>query len=240
MSKQRCAPRVVECRRQQRGFLISRLVALNCTTIAMVMFTAQCGGSEQGAPIGTDAATSTVGSASGSSGETGAATGTWTTTGENQNAYVFEGKTFTFEYPLVWQVLQPNSQVRPKPLEAAVVGPGNQTDGVTMYVFKARGFETDEDARDHLARLRKEVRRNGGRLIEGPTAFRSGEDDFTAFYVSFEGRDRIVHQLTLMYLRGRVYRFTCDFLASHGPDIDEGCKHTLETLEIKGLGDVPQ
>jgi hypothetical protein len=132
------------------------------------------------------------------------------------------------------------TEIEAEPLETALVGPGNQTDAVKMYVFEDAGFDNDQEAREHVARLRSDIRKNGAKLIARPVVFRREEDDFTAFYVSFRDRDKIMHQLTLMYFDGRVYRFTCEFLFAHGPDMDAGCKHSLETLIIKGLGDVPE
>jgi hypothetical protein len=215
-----------------------RVATWTFLALAAILVSAQCGGSAESAPpTATHRATTTAAAGS----ETGPTTEQSATTGGATYAY-FEGKTFTFEYPIVWTVLRPTSQLEPEPLESALVGPGNQTDAVTMYVFRARGFDTDQEARAHIASLRRDIRRNGGRIIEGPTAFRSPKDDFTAFFVSFassESSGRIVRQIGLIYFRGRVYRFTCEFLSSHGAAMDEGCKHALETLKIEGLGKVP-
>jgi hypothetical protein len=128
-------------------------------------------------------------------------------------------------------------------LEVALVGPGNQTDGVTVHVFRARGFETEKDVRQHAAQLRQDVRKESGRLIEEPTAYWDGED-FAAFYVSYSGRspvgDKIVRQVAQLFFRGRLYRLTCQFAPSHAAEMDEGCTHALDTLKIEGLGEVPQ
>jgi hypothetical protein len=130
------------------------------------------------------------------------------------------------------------AEVEPEPLETALVGPGNDTDAVTVYVFKARGFDSNQEAREFVASLRRDARKQG-RLIGGPTAFRSAEQGMTAFYVAIKREDRVMQQIGLIYFRGRAYRFSCNFLGSHAADMDAGCKLALDSLEIDGLKDVP-
>lgn len=129
-------------------------------------------------------------------------------------------------------------------MEVAFVGPGNRTDAVTMQVYKEGPFETKQDVQQHVAQLREDVKRNeSGRLIEGPTAFWDGKR-FAGFYVSYRGRsplgDRLMRQVAQLYFGGRLYLFSCQFVPSHGPAMDEGCKHALRTLKIEGLRDIPQ
>jgi hypothetical protein len=195
-------------------------------------------------PASRNTGTSTTGVSSGPSSDTGFTSDSSPTTSEVPPSKVFESETYAFEYPLAWRILQRAAQ-DPRAVEVALVGPGNQTDAVTMEVLKERPFETKQEVQQHVAQLREDVTGSeSGRLIEGPTAFWDGKKNFAGFYVSYRGRgpfgDKLVRQVAQLYFGGRLYRFSCQFVPSHGPAMDEGCKHALETLEIEGLDEIPQ
>jgi hypothetical protein len=210
--------------------------------LASVLATVQCSGESASPPAVADAGTSTSGVSSEPSPDAAATTeGSGTTTSEGEPWKVFEGETFSFEYPAAWQILDAPPQPGETPLEQALVGPGNQTDGVAMQVFEERGFETEREVRRQVAAIREQVRRESGRLVEGPEAFWDGENQaifFTSYIGPFPLGGKLARQVAQIYVRQRVYRFACQYAPSHEAEMDEGCSHALETLTIDGLGKV--
>lgn len=230
----------VLCFREMRGTFGLTRTAVATYALAVLLLGAGCGGGEGSGPRNTEEAApgTEEPSISDTASETAATTSESpsTETGTSETS-IFEGETFSFEYPSSWQILRSEPTSGPRPLETAFVGPGSRTEAVTMQVFKAKGPETAAQTRNLAAGLREEARKGANRLIEGPDAYRQGKR-FTAFFVSYVERDSlgpIARQVGLFYLRGRVYRFTCQYAPAQAGQMDAGCDHALDTLEIAGL-----
>jgi hypothetical protein len=202
------------------------------TCAAILLGTAACGGGGSSAPPTTNqdaTSSSSLGTTS-----TDAAPPTST---EAEESALFEGRTFSFEYPGEWEELTAaGSDARA--LETVFVGPGNRVDGVAMQVFRARPIKTEAEKRSYVAQLRREAKRNADVILERPRAIQS-PGPFTAFFIAVGARtvtgDKIVRQQLHVYLRDRFYRFECQFAAARADQVVKDCLVAVNTLKIEGI-----
>ena len=206
--------------------------------VATATLLAGCDGGSDSAPT---AGTTTRPGGTTTSGTTSGASPETTTSTQANDSYLFEGETYSFRYPLDWQILYPptGAVVEGIPEEAALVGPGTTTEGLRVNVFPQEiVLKTRVQEKKFLRDLIDEAHKSFEGIVESPTLI-EGAGGVRGVFISVLTRSETGKKVTLqeafIYTGEREYRLICQFAAGKETSAGRGCKQVLQTLEIDGF-----
>jgi hypothetical protein len=219
--------------------------ATRVSTVTYLVATATllvgCGGTSNSAPTGgttRPTVTTTSGMTSGTSSESTAST-------QPIDSYLFEAETYSFRYPLEWQIYDPppGTVVEGIPEEAVAVGPGTTSEALRVNVFPQETvLNTRAQEKQHLRDLVDEAQRKFDGIVEGPTLI-EGPGGVRGVFISvltrIETGKKVTLQEAFIYTGRLEYRLICQFASRQGDVAGPGCRQVLRTLKIDGFERIP-